>query len=126
FYIATIVLWAWGGYDIGLGWPYQAGIAVVALHLAWQLYQFDLQRPERSLMLFRANLWTGVLLIAAALAGTLLSRPSIGHASSGAPMPVSHLLSRLLASVALIAPILSVSVHAAPAAIQDCSALRSC
>ena len=39
-------------------------------------------------------------------------------------MPVSHLLSRLLASVALIAPMLS--AQAAPAAIQDCSALRSC
>lgn len=72
FYIATIALWAWGGYDIGMSWAYQAGIFAVAVHLAWQLYIFDLQRPARSLMLFRANLWTGVLLIAAALAGTLI------------------------------------------------------
>lgn len=72
FYIATIVLWAWGGHAVGMSWPYQAGIAAVAVHLAWQLYIFDLQRPARSFMLFRANLWTGVLLIGAALAGTLL------------------------------------------------------
>jgi len=72
FYIATIALWAWGGYDIGMSWAYQVGIFAVAVHLAWQLYIFDLQRPARSLMLFRANLWTGVLLIAAALAGTLI------------------------------------------------------
>ena len=43
----------------------------MAIHLAWQLREFDLQRPERNFKLFRANLWTGVLLIAAALAGTL-------------------------------------------------------
>ncbi|MVW71349.1 4-hydroxybenzoate octaprenyltransferase [Bordetella sp. 15P40C-2] len=72
FYVATIVLWSWGGYAMGLHWAYQVGVAAVALHLAWQLYIFDLQRPERSFMLFRANLWTGVLLIAAALAGTLI------------------------------------------------------
>ena len=71
FYAATIALWAWGGHAMGLGWGYQAGMVAVAAHLAWQLYTFDLQRPDRNFMLFRANLWTGVLLIAAALAGTL-------------------------------------------------------
>ncbi|MDM9558970.1 4-hydroxybenzoate octaprenyltransferase [Bordetella petrii] len=71
FYAATIALWAWGGHAMELGWGYQAGMVAVAAHLAWQLYTFDLQRPDRNFMLFRANLWTGVLLIAAALAGTL-------------------------------------------------------
>src|SRR5690606_10495353 len=66
FYAATIALWAWGGHAMGLGWGYQAGMVAVAAHLAWQLYTFDLQRPDRNFMLFRANLWTGVLLIAAA------------------------------------------------------------
>ncbi|MBO1111407.1 4-hydroxybenzoate octaprenyltransferase [Bordetella petrii] len=72
FYATTIALWAWGGYAMGLGWGYQAGMAAVAVHLAWQLYTFDLQRPDRNFMLFRANLWTGALLVAAALAGTLI------------------------------------------------------
>lgn len=71
FYAATLALWIWGGYAMGLGWGYFAGMGAVAIHLAWQLREFDLQRPERNFKLFRANLWTGVLLIAAALAGTL-------------------------------------------------------
>jgi len=71
FYAATLALWTWGGYAMDLGWGYFAGMGAVAIHLAWQLREFDLQRPERNFKLFRANLWTGVLLIAAALAGTL-------------------------------------------------------
>ena len=36
FYLATVALWAWGGYAIGMSWAYYVGIAAVALHLAWQ------------------------------------------------------------------------------------------
>ncbi|OZI54893.1 4-hydroxybenzoate octaprenyltransferase [Bordetella genomosp. 5] len=71
FYVAAVALWAWAGYAMGLSWPYQVGMAAVALHLAWQLKEFDIRRPERGLALFRANLWTGVLLIVSAFAGTL-------------------------------------------------------
>ena len=72
FYVATVALWAWGGYAIGLSWAYQVGMVAVAAHLAWQLKVFDIQRPDRNFMLFRANLWLGALLVAAALAGTLI------------------------------------------------------
>ena len=72
FYLATVALWAWGGYAIGMSWAYYVGIAAVALHLAWQLKVFDIQHPARNFRLFRANLWLGALLIAAALAGTLI------------------------------------------------------
>lgn len=72
FYVATVVLWAWGGYAMGLSWAYQVGMAAVAVHLAWQLKVFDIQRPDRNFMLFRANLWLGALLVVAALAGTLI------------------------------------------------------
>ncbi|AZY47784.1 4-hydroxybenzoate octaprenyltransferase [Bordetella avium] len=72
FYLASALLWAWAGYAMGMGWTYFVGMALVALHLTWQLLVFDLRRPDRNFMLFRANLWTGVLLIASALAGTLL------------------------------------------------------
>jgi len=73
FYAAAITVWAWGGYAIGMRWPYYLGMAVLALQLAWQLKRFDPQHPERNFGLFRANLWTGALLVAAALAGTLIS-----------------------------------------------------
>lgn len=71
FYLATVLLWAWGGYAMGLGPLYLVGMMLVALHLGWQLAVFDLKRPDRNFKLFRANLWTGVLLVGAALAGTL-------------------------------------------------------
>jgi 4-hydroxybenzoate polyprenyltransferase len=73
FYLGTVLLWAWAGHALGLSAWYQAGMAAVALHLLWQLIRFDLARPDRNFGLFRANLWTGVLLLAAALAGTLLN-----------------------------------------------------
>jgi 4-hydroxybenzoate polyprenyltransferase len=72
FYIATILLWAIAGSALGLGPGYGAGLAIAGGHLLWQWLRFDLRRPERNFMLFRANLWVGVLLLAAALAGTLI------------------------------------------------------
>lgn len=48
-------------------------MAAIAAHLAWQLKVFDIQRPDRNFMLFRANLWLGAILVAAALAGTLIA-----------------------------------------------------
>ncbi|SAI52046.1 UbiA prenyltransferase family protein [Bordetella ansorpii] len=72
FYVATLALWTWGGYAMGLGWGYYVGMLALAAHLGWQLAIFNLQRPDRNFMLFRANLWVGVILVAAALAGTLI------------------------------------------------------
>ncbi|HEX7747236.1 MAG TPA: 4-hydroxybenzoate octaprenyltransferase [Bordetella sp.] len=72
FYIATLLLWVWAGHSLGAGRFYYAGMAVLAAHFGWQLAVFDLRRPDRNFMLFRANLWVGVILIAAALGGALL------------------------------------------------------
>lgn len=72
FYLATLLLWTWAGHSLGAGGLYYAGMAVLAAHFFWQLAVFDLQRPDRNFMLFRANLWVGVVLIAAALGGALL------------------------------------------------------
>lgn len=71
FYIATLALWAWGGYAVGLGWPYAVGMVLIGAHLAWQLRKLDLDRPELGLGLFRANLWVGVMLVAASVSGGL-------------------------------------------------------
>lgn len=72
FYVATVVLWTWGGWAMGLEPAYYVGMVAIALHLGWQMWRFDLQRPDRNFGLFRANLWTGALLLLAALAGTLI------------------------------------------------------
>ena len=72
FYVATVILWTWGGWAMGLSAAYYLGMLAVALHLGWQAWRFDLQKPDRNFGLFRANLWTGVLLLAASLCGKLL------------------------------------------------------
>jgi 4-hydroxybenzoate polyprenyltransferase len=72
FYMATILLWAYGGFAMGMGWPYFVVIALIAAHFLWQMTVFSLARPDRNFMLFRANMAVGVLLLVAALAGTVV------------------------------------------------------
>lgn len=72
FYIATMVLWLGAGYAMQMHWAYFVIMAAIGVHLAWQIYQFNPQRRESGLALFRANMTVGVLLVVAALVGTLL------------------------------------------------------
>src|SRR3546814_9601459 len=72
FYIVTIALWVYGGAAMGMAWPYYVVIAAIAAHFFWQMCVFSLARPDRNLLLFRANMAVGVLLFVAALAGTVL------------------------------------------------------
>ncbi|MDN5843240.1 MAG: 4-hydroxybenzoate octaprenyltransferase [Alcaligenaceae bacterium] len=72
FYVATIVLWTAGGIGMGMHGPYYVVIAAIAVHFAWQMRVFDVRHPERGLRLFRANMLVGVMLIVAALAGTVM------------------------------------------------------
>jgi 4-hydroxybenzoate polyprenyltransferase len=72
FYIATIALWLYGGVAMGMSWPYYLVLASIAVHFIWQMRVFDLSRPDRNFMLFRANMAVGVLLLVAALGGTLV------------------------------------------------------
>lgn len=69
FYIVSILLWSGAGLLLQMAWPYYLAIAAIALHLFWQLKTFDLQRPEKSHLLFKANIHTGLLLIVAAALG---------------------------------------------------------
>ena len=71
FYAATVLAWAGGGMLLGLSWGYHAVLALVALHLAWQAWRFDVAQPARSFQMFRYNMRVGALLGLAALAGTL-------------------------------------------------------
>lgn len=72
FYAATVALWAYAGWGMGLSWPYFVVIAAIAAHFIWQLSVFSVQRPDRSFMLFRSNMTVGVMMVVAALAGTVL------------------------------------------------------
>lgn len=72
FYLAALVLWAWSGIAMQLSWGYDLVLAVIAAHFVWQMCLFDLDRPDRNFMLFRSNIWIGLLTIIAALAGTVL------------------------------------------------------
>ena len=71
FYIATMFLWTWGGWSMGMGWGYFVFMALIAAHFVWQLSTFDLKQPARGFYLFRANMLIGVLLIAGAWLGAL-------------------------------------------------------
>jgi len=70
FYALTVASWSLGGWLSGMSPAYAAGMAVIAAHLAWQVWRIDLQRPELNFRLFLSNILTGVLLACAALAGT--------------------------------------------------------
>ncbi|PRD40539.1 4-hydroxybenzoate octaprenyltransferase [Phyllobacterium phragmitis] len=70
FYALTIGAWSLGGWLLGMSWPYAIGMLVVGAHLAWQTWRIDLARPEVNFRLFLANILTGALLAAVALAGT--------------------------------------------------------
>ena len=72
FYAVAIVLWVWAGYAMQMHWAYFVVMTAIGAHLTWQIYAFDPKRRESGLPLFRANMTVGVLLVVAALAGTLL------------------------------------------------------
>lgn len=72
FYIATMLLWLYAGVALGMSWPYYVVMLLIGLHFAWQMWVFNLSRPDLNFMLFRANIWVGVLMIIAALGGTLI------------------------------------------------------
>lgn len=73
FYAATAILWIWAGLAMGMGWGYGIFMAIIVLHFFWQLYTFDINRRDKSFALFRANIWTGIFLIAGALLGSATS-----------------------------------------------------
>lgn len=68
-YAATVLCWLAAGLWAGASAWYFYALTATALHLAWQAVIFDREKPARSLMLFRANFWPGLLMcVAAALA----------------------------------------------------------
>jgi len=70
FYLLAIMCWAIGGELLDASGSYAVGIAVIALHLAWQTVKLDLSRRSASFRLFISNMLTGLLLACTALVGT--------------------------------------------------------
>ena len=71
FYTASIILWLVAGILMPMEIGYYPAIILVAIHLYWQLKSFDLNKPEKSHALFKANIHTGLLLILAAILGCI-------------------------------------------------------
>ncbi|HUH40983.1 MAG TPA: 4-hydroxybenzoate octaprenyltransferase [Castellaniella sp.] len=74
-YVLTALLWVASGIGMAMAWPYYLVMAVIAAHFAWQIHVFNVDQPEHGLRLFRSNMQVGVLLIVAALAGTVVPLP---------------------------------------------------
>lgn len=69
FYAATVLCWSIGGWLLSMSPLYFVGMAVLAGHLGWQASRFYVDRPEQSFRLFRANIWTGLILLISSLMG---------------------------------------------------------
>jgi 4-hydroxybenzoate polyprenyltransferase len=70
FSVAAVLLFALA--VSGLGWPAWIAVALVAIHLAWQIVAVDLDDPADCLAKFRANRAIGWILLAGIIAGQLL------------------------------------------------------
>lgn len=71
FYAATLSLLAVAGHLAGLGWGYYAGLALGALHMAWQVKILDIDHPPTCLRIIRSNRDFGLIVFAAMVAGQL-------------------------------------------------------
>jgi 4-hydroxybenzoate polyprenyltransferase len=70
FYASTIFFLTWAAQAAGLGFGFSLLVIAPAAHLLWQVTRLEPGNTERSLMLFRANQWTGALIFVALLAGS--------------------------------------------------------
>jgi 4-hydroxybenzoate polyprenyltransferase len=72
FYAAAIALWSAAAVAAGLAWPIWPPLALAAMHLAWQAATVRIDDPADCLAKFRANRWTGWLVLAGIVAAKLL------------------------------------------------------
>ncbi len=69
FYGAALALLALAGWLAGLGWPFFAGLAVVAAQFAWQVRRLDIDDPDHCLAIFKSNRLGGLLVLGAIALG---------------------------------------------------------
>ncbi len=70
-YGLTVFAWTFGGWMLGMSSLYFIGMLIIAAHLGWQTWRFDIERPEVSYRLFLANILTGAILAISGLFGTM-------------------------------------------------------
>jgi 4-hydroxybenzoate polyprenyltransferase len=64
FYVAFIVIWAWLGAQMALGWPYFAGLIVAALLASWHFTLIRDRSRDGCFRAFRLNHWIGFVVFA--------------------------------------------------------------
>ena len=72
FYGVTVVLMAMAGFLAGLSWPFYLGLALGALHLAWQIGSVDITDPRNCLAKFKSNRDFGLVVLAGIIASQAL------------------------------------------------------
>jgi 4-hydroxybenzoate polyprenyltransferase len=73
FYAAALALWAATALAAGLSWPIWPALIFAALHLAWQAATVRIDEPGDCLAKFRANRWTGWLILLGIVASRALA-----------------------------------------------------
>ena len=73
FYAAALGLWAAAAAAAGLAWPIWPALTLAALHLAWQAATVRIDDPADCLAKFRANRWTGWLVLVGIVAARVLA-----------------------------------------------------
>ena len=69
FYGATAALMGAAGYLADLAWPFHAGLALAAGHMAWQAATVDTGDPKDCLAKFKSNRFIGWVVLGAVVAG---------------------------------------------------------
>jgi len=72
FYGTALLFFAAAGEEMGLGWPFHAGLALLGAHFFWQVVTLKIDQPDDCLSKFRSNQWVGAILALAIVAGKLL------------------------------------------------------
>ena len=67
FYSAAVILIGVAGWAAGANFLFALGLAAFAAHLAWQIWQLDIDDPDRCLALFKSNRDAGLILFAGLL-----------------------------------------------------------
>ncbi|MEM8985469.1 MAG: 4-hydroxybenzoate octaprenyltransferase [Pseudomonadota bacterium] len=69
FYAVAFGLFCLAAALAGLAWPAFAGLALAGLHFAWQVWRLDIDAPDKCLGLFKSNVWIGLIVFLAFVAG---------------------------------------------------------
>lgn len=72
FYGFAVLLMAWAGNLVGLGWPFYFGLGLALAHLLWQVVTVDIHDPGNCLRRFRSNRDFGLIVLAGIVAGNLV------------------------------------------------------